>query len=351
VVDDASTQPVLDAVPELPRAESVICLRNEVNLGNSGAVNRGFVAATGDVVVQLNSDLVLDPRCVSAMVDFIAQGPDNVGIVGSKLIYPTTGRTQSVGMAFGQHSKRHVYRHLPEDHALSRRTRQVQVVTGATAAMTRRVLEQIGPLDDRLYNHNLDLDHCLRAAERGLRNFMCADSIAYHWRNRSGPIRYARVEAAEAAFWGKWTGRYDVDLGRFFDEALDHVLSLAPQLESAGFTILDLSRSADQEIAMERLEARWDGIGKTIQPFRQMSNNADRLSLPLVLPHWMSQDPTPYIYLVDSHQELNENAMWFAQRRNVVAEELIADLNASVCTTSEFFAWHAPTIDSLQYTT
>ena len=205
VVDDASTQPVLDAVPELPRAESVVCLRNEVNLGNSGAVNRGFAAATGDVVVQLNSDLVLDPGCVSAMVDFIAQGTDDVGIVGSKLIYPTTGRTQSVGMAFGHHSKRHVYRHLPEGHPLCCRTREVQVVTGATAAMTRRVLEQLGPLDDRLYNHNLDLDHCLRAAERGLRNFMCTDSIAYHWRNRSGPIRYARVEAAEAAFWGKWT--------------------------------------------------------------------------------------------------------------------------------------------------
>ena len=351
VVDDASTQPVLDAVPELPRAASVACIRNDVNLGNSGAVNRGFEAATGDIVVQLNSDLVLDAGCVTAMVDFIAGGADDVGIVGSKLIYPTTGRTQSVGMAFGQHSKRHVYRHLPEDHPLCCRTREVQVVTGATAAMTRRVVEALGPLDDRLYNHNLDLDHCLRAREIGLRNFMCTDSLAYHWRNRSGPIRYARVEAAEAAFWGKWTGRYDVDLARFFDEALDHVLATAPQFEGPGLTVLDLSRSSDQEIAIERLEARWKGIGRTIQPFRQMSNNAERLSLPLVLPHWISQDPNPYVYVVDSHQELEENAMWFTQRRSVVAEELIIDLNASVCTTSEFFAWHSPMVDSVQYTT
>ena len=74
-------------------------------------------------------------------------------------------------------------------------------------------------------------------------------------------------------------------------------------------------RSSDQEFAVERLEARWEGITKTIRPFRQMSNNAELLSLPLVLPHWVGQEPAPYIYVVDSHRELEENAMWFAQRR------------------------------------
>lgn len=346
VVDDCSVQPVLEAVPDLPRAASVVCLRNDVNLGNAGAVNRGFVAATGDIIVQLNSDLVLDARCVSAMVDVIESGPSDIGIVGSKLIYPTTGRIQSVGMCFGFHSKRHIYRHLPADDPLGSNTREVQVVTGATAAMTRRVLDELGPLDDELYNHNLDIDHCLRATKRGLRNFMCADSVAYHWRNRSGPIRYARVEAAEAAFWGKWAGGYNVDLGRFIDEALDAVLARAPRLVSVDFTILDLSRSADQMIAIERLGARWGGVAASVQPFRQMSNDAERLLLPLTLPHWTSQDPSPYIYLVDSHRELEENAMWFAQRRSIATDELVVDLNASVCTTSEFAAWQSASSDA-----
>jgi GT2 family glycosyltransferase len=341
IVDDNSTQPVLEVVPELPRAASVLTLRNEVNLGNSGAVNRGFTVATGDIVIQLNSDLVLDPGCITAMVELIEREGDDVGVVGSKLVYPTTGRTQSVGMAFGFHSKRHVYRHLPEGHPLCRKQREVQIVTGATAAMTRQVLELLGPLNDDLYNHNLDLDHCLRAAEHGLRNFMCADSVAYHWRNRSGPIRYARVEAAEAAFWAKWGGRYRVDLAGFFDEAIDHVLHAVPQLNEAPFTILDLSRSADQAIAIERLEARWPGIGGRTRSFRQLGNDAERLRLPLLLPHWLSHEPTPFVYLVDSHQQLEENAMWFARRRAVVAEELVVDLSASVCTTSEFASWQA----------
>lgn len=340
VVDDASTEPVLDAIPDLPHAETVIQLRNDQNLGGSGAVNRGLREATGEVVVQLNADLILHPDCIVAMIDLIEREKD-VGIVGSKLIYPTTGRVQSVGMAFGLHSKRHVYRHLPADHALCLRTREVQITTGATVASTRKTLDLLGPLDEQMYNHNLDLDHCLRAVQHGLRNFMCADSVAYHWRNQSGAVRYARVEAAEAAFWATWGGRYTVDLGCFVDEALEEVLSGAPHLADVPFDVLDISRGADQPVALARLEAKWPGSSSRVRHFRQMHNPATRLWLPLVLPHWVATDPTPFIYLVDSHEDLVENALWFRRRRQVVTEELIVDLSATALTTSAFSVLNA----------
>jgi glycosyltransferase involved in cell wall biosynthesis len=344
VVDDASTQPVLEAISELPRAGSVVRLRNESNVGIAASTNRAFDLATGEIVVQLNSDLVLDAACITAMIALITAAGGEAGVVGSKLVYPTTGRTQSVGMAFGLATKRHVFRHLPVDHALCCRTRETQIVAGATVAMTRRVLGLLGPLDDQLYNHNPDIDHCLRAAEHRLRNFMCAESVAYHWRNRCGPIRYARVEAAEAAFWSKWGNRFKVDLGTFFDEALDHLLATNTELERAPFVIVDLTRSADQGIAIEQLGVRWEGIGQRVRHFRQMSNDSTHLELPLLLPHWVSHEPTPFIYLVDSHSELDENAMWFTSRRQVVSEEIIVDLSASACTTSEFVAWPTASI-------
>ena len=351
VVDDCSPEPVLEAVPELPRAERVIRLRNETNLGHSGTLNRGLAAATGDVLVQLNSDLVLGDDCISAMVEAIEREGSDLGIVGSRLLYPTTGRTQTVGLAFGLHSKRHVFRHLPADHALCQRSREVQVLSSATAALTKRVFERLGPLDEEQYNHNLDLDHCLRALELGLRNYMCADSLAYHWRNRSGPIRYARVEAAEAAFWSKWGGRYKVDLGAFIDEALDHLLSDCPQLRDTPLAILDFTRSADREIAVKSLEAQWEGVSGRVRSFRQMNNDSDRLWLPLLVPNWFAHEPTPFIYLVDSHIELEENAMWFARRRGIVCEEIIVDLSASACTTSEFLEWQAGAPEEPQYNT
>jgi GT2 family glycosyltransferase len=333
VVDDASTEPGLETVPDVPDTDRVVLLRNEVNLGNSGAVNRGLHETSGEILIQLNSDLVLDTNCITAMVDAIERGGDRIGIVGSKLVYPTTGRTQSVGMSFGLNSKKHIFRHLPVDHPLCCRSRDVQILTGATVAMTRRVHQLLGPLDEQLYNHNLDLDHCLRAKAHGLKNVICSDSIAYHWRNRSGAVRYARVEAAEAAFWAKWGGRYDVDLGRFVDEALDYVLSLDPALVDMPFTLLDLSRGADQPIVLDRLLARWPHLARATRPHRQMNNADDQLWLPVLLPAWTAEEPTPFIYLVDSHEQLTENSMWFRWRSELVATELIVDLSAAALLT------------------
>ncbi len=334
LVDDASTEPVLDAVPEMAGTQAIVRLRNDRNLGYSVAVNRGFRAATGEIIVQLNTDLLLQPDSISAMIDLIEREA-RVGIVGSKLVFPTTGLVQHVGMAFGTHSKPHIYYELPSTHPLCEKTREVQITTGATVAMARRVLEQLGPLDEGYFNHNEDIDHCLRARQHNLRNFVCAESVAHHWVSHSGPARFAQVEASEAAFWSRWGSCYDVDLGRFVDEALDHILQDAPHLETIPFQVLNLSRGADEPIILERLGRRWPDVGKRVRQFRQMNNSSDRLWLPLLLPHWIVSEPTPFIYLVDSYRELEENQLWFANRRRVVDDELIVDLSAAVLHTSE----------------
>jgi GT2 family glycosyltransferase len=329
LIDDGSTEPVWETVPEILRAKSVVRLKNDSNLGYSVAVNRGFPLASGDIVVQLNTDLVLDSACITAMVELIER-ENNVGIVGSKLIYPTNGLVEHVGVAFGRFTKRRVFSQLPAEHALCSRTRELQIVSGATVAMTRDVLERIGPLDEDYFNRNEDIEHCLLAAKLGLRNFMCADSVAHHWKSHSGPARFARIAPSDARFWSRWGPSYVVDIGQFLDEALDHVLAEAPELEAYRFDVLDLSRSADQQIALERLRFGWTGLTDDVRSFRQMNNPSERLALPLVLPHWLANEPTPFIYLVDSYRELEQNVLWFANRRHVVGEELIIDLNGVV---------------------
>lgn len=336
LVDDGSTEPVFDTVPEIPRASEVRRLRNDQNLGYSVAVNRAFDIANGDIIVQLNTDLILQSSSITAMIDLIEHEP-KVGIVGSKLIFPTTGLIQHVGMAFGQYTKPHVYFELPSDHPLCKKTRECQITTGATVGMTRAVLEKLGPLNEQYFNHNEDLDHCLKAQRLGLRNFVCAESIAYHWQSQSGPARFARVEASEATFWSAWGGAYEVDLGKFVDEALDHVIAGNPSLDTATFEILNLSRGVDESIVLGRLTKRWPGIQNRVRHLRQLNNPVERLWLPMVLPHWVVAEPKPFIYLVDRYRELEENVLWFRNRQRIVEDELIVDLSAAVVTTSEVF--------------
>jgi GT2 family glycosyltransferase len=334
LVDDGSVEPVWDTVPEFPRANSVVRLRNETTFGYSAAVNRAFSQASGDVIVQLNTDLILQPDCIKAMINLI-EAEDRVGLVGSKLVYPSTGRAQHIGMAFGNHTKAHVFLDLPASHPLCEKTREMQIMTGATVAMTRRVLDLIGPLDESYFNHNEDLDHCLLAVEHDLRNFTCAESVAHHWESRSGPARFAGQIAADGRFWSRWGDSFEIDLARFVDEALDHVLHQSPQLEATPFQVLDLSRGADQPIVLERLGRRWPGIDAKAWPHRQMSNPSERLWLSLLLPHWVVSDPVPFIYLVDRHRELEENVLWFENRRLLVEDEIVVDLKGVALHTSE----------------
>lgn len=90
LVDDASTEPVLDTLPSDFPLRSVVKLRLDQNRGYSAAVNHGFGYATGDILVQLNTDLVLDRHCIDTIVDLIERTP-RIGIVGSKQLFPTTG--------------------------------------------------------------------------------------------------------------------------------------------------------------------------------------------------------------------------------------------------------------------
>lgn len=336
LIDDGSTQPVFDTVPDLAKAGDVTRLTNERTLGYCAAVNRAFELATGEIIVQLNTDLVLQPSCVTAMIDLIAR-ERNVGIVGSKLIYPTTGLVQHIGMAFGNYTHLHIYSELPADHPLCMKTREMQFQTSATAAMSRRVLDCVGPLDEGFFNANDDLDHCLKAHHAGYRNFTCAESIAHHWESQSGPARFAGKKSAEGLFWTRWGGRYEVDLGRFLDEALDHVITKDPHLESVPFEIIDLSRGSDQPIIVDGLARRWPGIEAHVRSYRQFANDSGRTHLPLVLPHWIAAEPTPFIYVVDKYRSLEENTLWFENRRTVVADEVIVDLTGVAIHATEAF--------------
>ncbi len=334
LVDDASTEPVWDTVPDLGGGTEVLRFQNEQNRGYAVTVNRGFAAATGDIVFTLNTDLVLQADCIDAMVDLIECEKD-VGIVGSRLLFPTTGLVQHVGVAFGNATKPLVYRELPGNHPLSERTRQVQMTAGAMAATSRRVLDQLGPLDEAFFNHNEDVDYCLRASAFGLRNFVCGDAVAHHWESKSGPSRFAGVATAEAIFWARWGDSFRVDLDRYVDEALDYLLDQHPQLGDLPLEVLDLSRGPDGPLVVRQLDRRWPGVDQRIRHFRQMNNPSDRLWLPLLLSHRTAEEPVPFVYVVDSYRELEENDLWFARRRESVADEIVLDLSGVALHTSE----------------
>lgn len=336
-VDDASTEPVLDAIPDTFGGRPVTKIRNERNRGYAAAVNRGFEQATGEILIQLNTDLILERRAISAMVDLILKTP-NVGIVGSKQLYPTTGRIRHIGMAFGRFSLQHIYGGMRADHPLCCRTRAMQTVSGATAAMTRSVLADVGPLDESYYNTNENTDHCMQAHVRGYKNYTCAESVTYHWVSQSGPARFARVAEDDALFCARWGAKRTIDLSDFVDEALDFVLDAYPRLAAYAFEPLSLCRSNDESILLDCIDRRWGHARERVHATRVFNSAREAVWLPMELPYRAMMHPSPYIYMVDKHEQLAENRYWFETRARIVETELVMDTRAVVLTTRELLA-------------
>lgn len=92
IVDDGST----DTTTRLPEiAPGVVYVRNERALGFVGACNAGAVRARGQYIAFLNNDTEPTAHWLDELL-FVFENFDNVGLAGSKLIYPD-GLLQEAG--------------------------------------------------------------------------------------------------------------------------------------------------------------------------------------------------------------------------------------------------------------
>ena len=176
VVDEASTDGTAAMIAA--RHPTVIVLKNSAAAGFSAAANRGLRAASGDLLLLLNSDTEVLTGALGELVRaFDAQAA--LGVAGAQLRFPD-GRPQWSGgaaprplwlfaLATGLPAALTAIRErLPRSAPTRRRKRQpVEWVTGAALAMRREVWETCGPLDESYEFYAQDLDLCLRAAAAG----------------------------------------------------------------------------------------------------------------------------------------------------------------------------------------
>lgn len=190
VVDNASHDGSADMVEkEFPWARLI---RNDRNEGYSRGNNIGIAAATGDAVLLLNSDTVILGDALQRLVHFAESHPE-YGAVGCQLInpdgsiqrachrFPTLLTALFFDTIFERLWKKnpilHHYFMRDWDHADSR---VVDQPPGAALLIPRRVIEEVGVLDEGLPIFFNDVDFCLRLREHGYRVFFLAEARIIH---------------------------------------------------------------------------------------------------------------------------------------------------------------------------
>lgn len=175
VVDDASRDGTAEAVrARFPGAKVVV---NAEPLRFGGAANRGLRAARGEILLLLNSDTVVDPGMVPAVIAAFDREP-RLGAAGAELRNADGTPQWSAGAAptrpwlfalatgapemIGSWPR---YRRLRPVGSAERS--RVDWVSGAAVAIRRAAWEEAGPFDEGFGFYGQDVDFCLRLADAG----------------------------------------------------------------------------------------------------------------------------------------------------------------------------------------
>nr|MDQ3602399.1 glycosyltransferase family 2 protein [Actinomycetota bacterium] len=173
IVDNDSVEP-----PELP--SGVRLIRNKENVGFARAHNRGIAASSGDWVVIINPDTLVERDFFELLERFVSENP-RVGIAGPRILDSEgdlqlsarreisalsgfLGRTSLLTRLFPRSSL--VKSQFPAVTDQSRPT-SVDWVSGACMVVRRETLRDVGHLDERFFMYFEDADLCRRARAAG----------------------------------------------------------------------------------------------------------------------------------------------------------------------------------------
>jgi GT2 family glycosyltransferase len=176
VVDNGSTDGSAKSLKKMfPQVKLV---ENERNLGFCVGNNMGVKHASGNLLVLLNNDTIVNKNWVNEILKS-AKDP-KIGIVGCRLYFPGTRIIQSIGyrMIFiGYWESIGAGKENSDEFT---KVGDVDFVCGAAMAVKKKVIETIGLFDPEFYAYAEDLDLCYRARKAGYR-VVTSGAIVYHY--------------------------------------------------------------------------------------------------------------------------------------------------------------------------
>lgn len=204
VVDNASVDGSVAMVKD--KFNWVKLIESKENLGFSKGNNLAMRKASGQYILLLNPDTVVEEDTFEKCIEFMDQHPEAGGI-GVKMLdgnghflpeskrgFPTpwVAFYKIFGLAsLFPHSERFGRYHLgnlPNDE-----TNEIDILSGAFMFLRKSVLDQIGLLDEDFFMYGEDIDLSYRITKSGSKNYYFPDTRIIHYKGEStkkGSINY-----------------------------------------------------------------------------------------------------------------------------------------------------------------
>jgi N-acetylglucosaminyl-diphospho-decaprenol L-rhamnosyltransferase len=203
VVDNASTDGSADRAAQ---STGVRVIRSARNTGFAVATNIGIKASTGGHLLLLNSDTIVPPGAIDALLARLAREAE-VAVVGPRLV-DAQGRAE---LSFGPmiaplndwrqgRLARGLAANDPEVvarvEAMTRKEQRPDWVTGACLLVGRADAEAVGLLDERYFMYTEDVDFCAAIRARGKQIVFTPVAEIIHLRGRSAASAFSATRLA-----------------------------------------------------------------------------------------------------------------------------------------------------------
>ena len=260
VVDNASTDASLAVLAHYPE---VRVLALERNRGFTGACNAGLAAARGAIVLLLNNDTEADPRWLAEIAAAFETHPE-VGLLASKmLLFDRRDTFHTAGDFVTPDGLPHNRGVWERDEGQYDHPAYVFSACGGSAAYRRRMLEEIGLLDDDFFFSLEDVDLAWRAQLAGWRCLYLPSAVVYHKLKASGGGVTASFYDGRNRLW-VLAKNYPADLWRV------HWREVLGGVRRTGWAALKAWRGKEARATLRGMAAGVGGLPRMVRKRRQI---------------------------------------------------------------------------------
>ena len=199
VVDNASKDGSQKKCKE--RFDQIKLIENKENLGYCDGNNVGIKQATGEFIVILNPDTLIEPNWLTELVSAYKKHgeglyqPKIISLYEENILQSTGNMIHIFGFGFARDKG------VP-DSSQRKDVEQIGYASGTCLFTSQSVLKKVGDFDPFLFLYHDDLDLGWRAAQLGIKSYYVPLSLIYHAES------YSLKWSSKKFFWLERNRRY-----------------------------------------------------------------------------------------------------------------------------------------------
>lgn len=178
VVDNGSSD---DSVPMIEEHfPQVILIKNEKNCGFARANNQGMVIGKGRYFLLLNSDTIIRPGSIDALIQLADLYP-RLGVVGPKLLN-MDGSLQKSWASFPSFLSELIGQNFRIRRPVTdvSNTYEVDWIMGACMLVRSETIQDVGKMDEDYFFYSEETDWCFRIKKKNWKIWYLGNAEIYH---------------------------------------------------------------------------------------------------------------------------------------------------------------------------